>query len=337
MNPMGIFFACLLLGMAAPAADQPISAPSGVGAQQETALQSESKGPRTAVVFGVKGARPDDGLTPADPMADRDLISQILVTADWQAGSVRLATVRTDMVAAEDSFETGYGTMEEIYRARGPEGCVEALNRNLDVEAEDYFVVSWKAAADTVNILGGIDIELTDQETWEFNARVTEAVHATGIASFIHKKMTGPLHLDGVQAVAYMNLSSANLEVEFTPEEKAGRRHRVSEQVLKQAAAVSLTDLRALMKVVEPQIGTSLTAQDYFTILAGCRMVKSVDSTCIPQTYRQGAGEEAGGIFPDTLEDSAVYLNGFLYDNENYVCPESVREISRVLENADIS
>lgn len=341
MNPIGLFFTCMLLGMTAPAADQPISAPVGMGAQKEAALgtDSASEEPWTAVVFGVKGVWPEDYDKPADPRADQDLISQIVVTADWQAGYVRLASVRTDMLAADSSFEAGYGTFEEIYRARGPEGCVEAIKRNLDVAAEDYIVVPWKAAADAVNILGGVDIELADDEAAEFNARVTEVVQATGIGSFIPKK-TGLLHMDGVQAVAYMNLSSVYLEAECTPEEKAERRHRVSEQALERAASVRLTDLRNLLEVVEPQIATSLSNQDLITIMSGCRLVNSVEAACIPRTYRQGKGEVAGGIFPDTLEDNAVNLNGFLYNNENYVCPESVQEISReleTLENADIS
>lgn len=332
MNHIGLVFACFLLGMASPAVDQPISAPIGDGAQREAALPADSEGPWTAVVFGVKGKHSDDYDKPADPRADRELISQILVTADWQAGYVRLASVRTDMMAADGS--SGYSTLGEIYRDSGPEGCMEALSRNLDVEAEDYFVVPWKAAADAVNILGGIDIEVKEDERGEFNARLTEVVEATGIGTFVPKK-AGLLHMDGVQAVAYMNLDSAYME--STPEEMAARRHLVSEQVLKQAASASLSDVKNLIEIVGPQIDTSLATQDYVTIFGGCRMVKSVEAACIPQTYKQGKGEQAGGIYPDTLEDSAACLNGFLYNNENYECPVSVQEISRDLENADIS
>ncbi len=345
MNHVGLLFVCLLLGMTAPAADRPISAPAGDGTLREAGPPVESEGPRsaaesegpwTAVVFGVKGDKSEDYNAPAAPWEDHDLISQILVTADWQAGRIRLASVRTELVVADDSFESGYGTLGEIYRDSGPEVCMEALNRNLDADAEDYFVVPWAAAADAVNILGGIDIELTEDERWEYNARLTEVVAATGIGTFIPKN-GGLLHMDGVQAVAYMNLASMDLDTQYTSEEKAERRHRVSEQVLRQAASAGLMDVKTLLEVVEPQIDTSLTTGDFLTIMSGCRMVTSIDSVCIPRTYRQGEGEKSGGIFPDTLEDSAVLLNSFLYDNPEYACPESVLQISRELENADIS
>lgn len=297
MNQIGLIFACFLLGMSSPMAGRPISAPMGGGAPNQIALPADSQGPWTAVVFGIKGGQPEADETTEDP----GLISQILVTADWQAGYVRLASVGTDLVAADDSFEDGQGTLWEIYRDSGPESCAEVLGRNLDVEVQDYFVVPWKAAADAVNILGGIDIEVTDEEMQQFNARVTEAVQVTGIASYIQKQ-AGRLHLDGVQAVAYMNLENADPAAEHVPEEQAARRHSVSEQVLKQAASAGFNDLIDLLEVVEPQIAASLTTQDFITILGGCRMVKSVESTYLP---------------PGSLEDSAVYLNSFLYDGQN--------------------
>lgn len=300
MNYIGLIVACFLLGMSSPVADRPISAPTGGVAPADVPGRADSEGPWTVVVFGVKGEQPGGYEQPADPGADRDLISQMIVTADWQAGSVRLASVPTDLTVADESFETGYGPLGEIYRDSGPEGCMEVLGRNLNVAVEDYVVVPWKAAADAVNILGGIDIEVTDEEAGELNARITEAVQATGIGTFIPKNV-GLLHMDGVQAVAYMNLTSVNMTAECTPEEKAERRHRVSEQILKQAASAGLTSLKSLLEVVEPQIDTSLTTQDLLTVMSGCRLVTSVEAICVPQ---------------DVLEGSAVYLNGFLYGDD---------------------
>ena len=45
----------------------------------------------------------------------------------------------------------------------GPEQVVKALNRNLDIDIDDYATFNWKAVADAINILGGIDVEITNQ------------------------------------------------------------------------------------------------------------------------------------------------------------------------------
>lgn len=87
----------------------------------------------------------------------------------------------------------------------GPEQVVKALNRNLDIDIDDYATFNWKAVADAINILGGIDVEITKSEFYYINAFISETVKATGVAS-TQLKSAGMNHLDGVQAVAYGRL-----------------------------------------------------------------------------------------------------------------------------------
>ena len=64
---------------------------------------------------------------------------------------------------------------------------------------------NWKAVADAINLLGGIDITISENEFSWINAYITETVEETGIYS-THLKKAGDVHLDGVQAVAYGRL-----------------------------------------------------------------------------------------------------------------------------------
>ena len=82
---------------------------------------------------------------------------------------------------------------------------MEALNRNLDLEIDDYATFNWKAVADAINILGGVDVELSKAEFYYINAYITETVNSTGVGSY-QLKSAGPNHLDGIQAVAYARL-----------------------------------------------------------------------------------------------------------------------------------
>lgn len=56
--------------------------------------------------------------------------------------------------------------------------------------------------AQAINLLGGVDIELSDNEFSFINAFITEVVENTGIPS-VQLTHAGLNHLDGVQAVAY--------------------------------------------------------------------------------------------------------------------------------------
>ena len=58
---------------------------------------------------------------------------------------------------------------------------MSALNRNLDLNITDYVTFNWKAVADAINILGGVDIELSKAEFYYINSFITETVKVTGI------------------------------------------------------------------------------------------------------------------------------------------------------------
>ena len=69
------------------------------------------------------------------------------------------------------------------------------------MKINDYATFNWKAVAQAINVLGGVDIEITQPEFKYINAFITETVNSTGIGS-TQLASAGPNHLDGVQAVA---------------------------------------------------------------------------------------------------------------------------------------
>ena len=72
----------------------------------------------------------------------------------------------------------------------------------IPVKIDDYATFNWNAVADAINILGGIDLEITDKEFAYINAFISETVQSTGIGS-VQLEHSGMVHLDGVQSVAY--------------------------------------------------------------------------------------------------------------------------------------
>ena len=54
------------------------------------------------------------------------------------------------------------------------------LNRNLDLDIQDYVSVNFLAVADVVDLLGGIDLELTDEEVVHMNNYCVETSKVTG-------------------------------------------------------------------------------------------------------------------------------------------------------------
>ena len=119
-------------------------------------------------------------------------------------GEIRPVSVYRDSYLNINDKNT-YNKINAAYMQGGPEQVVKALNRNLDIDIDDYATFNWKAVADAINILGGIDVEITKSEFYYINAFISETVKATGVAS-TQLKSAGMNHPDGVQAVAYGRL-----------------------------------------------------------------------------------------------------------------------------------
>ena len=58
----------------------------------------------------------------------------------------------------------------------GPARAVKMLNDSLDLNITDYVTFNWKAVATAINILGGVDIEITKPEFKYINSYITETV-----------------------------------------------------------------------------------------------------------------------------------------------------------------
>ena len=110
----------------------------------------------TIAVFGVDSR---DGIIESGTHSDVEMICVI----NKGTGEIRLVSVYRDTYL-QVSEDGKYHKINQAYFDGGHEQAVEALNRNLDLEIDDYATFNWKAVADAITILGGIDLEISDSE-----------------------------------------------------------------------------------------------------------------------------------------------------------------------------
>ena len=152
----------------------------------------------TVAIFGVDSR---DGNLGRGTNAD----TQMVLTVKRDSGEIRLASVYRDTLLMSNVAEGKCRKINSSYAEGGPEQAVTALNENLDLDIMDYVSFSWSAAADAVNLLGGIDMDITKAEYAYINSFITETVERTGIPS-VHLTGPGLTHLDGVQALSLIHI-----------------------------------------------------------------------------------------------------------------------------------
>ena len=277
--------------------------------------EEQMKGYWTVALFGVDSRNSSVGKGNMS-----DVI--ILCTVNQETGAIKLVSVFRDTYLNIDD-KNSYNKINLAYSRGGPKQAVEALNRNLDLQIDDYATFNWKAVADAVNILGGVDVELSKAEFYYINSYITETVESTGVGSH-HLKKAGPNHLDGVQAVAYARLRK--MDTDYARTERQRKIIELSFDKLKKADFAVVNNV---MEVVFPQILTSITLNDMIPMAKNLTKYHIADTAGFPEARSDGIlGKKGACVIPQTLESNVIKLHQFLFDDENYVPSEMVKKIS---------
>lgn len=267
----------------------------------------------TVAVFGVDSR---------DGNVDKALSDvEMLCVVDRKTGEIKLVSVYRDTYMEIDTDGT-YHKINEAYFKGGHKQAVSALERNLDLNIDDYATFNWKAVADTINILGGIDLEISNSEFKYINGFITETVNSTGIGS-VHLKSAGMNHLDGVQAVAY-----ARLRLMDTDYNRTARQRKVISLAMEKAKQADFSVLNNILVTVLPQISTSIGVDDLIPIAKNMGKYHIGVTDGFPFSRGETNIGKKDCVIPLTLESNVIQLHQLLYGIENFQPSSTVKKIS---------
>lgn len=268
----------------------------------------------TIAVFGVDSR---DGNTGKGALSDVEMLCSI----HRKTGEIRLLSVFRDTYLRIDQKED-FDKINEAYFLGGPEQAIKALEDNLDLQIDDYATFNWKAVVDAINVLGGVDIDITDKEFAYINSFITETVNSTGVGSY-QLEHSGMNHLDGVQAVAY-----ARLRLMDTDFNRTERQRKVLGQAMEKAKNSDLKTLTTLIGTVYPQTKTSIGVDNLAGMAKNAKKYYISQTSGFPFSHQEIKIGKKASVVPTTLESNVIQLHSFLYNTENYVPSESLKSIS---------
>ena len=273
------------------------------------------KGYWTVALFGVDSR---DSSVGKGNMSDVIIICNI----NQETGEIKLVSLFRDTYLNVDD-KNGYNKINQAYFVGGPKQAVEALNRNLDLQIQDYMTFNWKAVANAIDVLGGVDIELSKAEFYYINSFITETVKATGIGSH-QLTHAGMNHLDGVQAVAY-----GRLRLMDTDYARTERQRKIIAQAFEKAKKADFQTLYTLIGTVFPQVSTSVWVDDLVSNAKNINKFHLGETTGFPQARGDAnMGKKGAVVVPATLESNVIELHKFLFGDESYTPSETVKKIS---------
>lgn len=276
-------------------------------------------GYRNIALFGVDSREGD-----LDSGTNSDTI--MVCSINNKTGEIKLVSVYRDTYL--DVNDGHYSKANSAYAGGGPERAVNMLNKNLDLDITDFVTVDFNAVIKAVDLLGGIDIDLTDEEVKWLNAYLVETSQVTGV-SYENVASSGTQHLTGIQAMAYCRIRYT----EGWDYKRTERQRLVLEKIFAAAQAQGVTGLAGLINTMIPYIKTSLSNTEMLALAANIGKYSIGDTQGFPYD-KQAADVDAGDcVVPVNLASNVSQLHSYLFGESNYTPSDTVQQISNQIIN----
>ena len=284
------------------------------------------KGYTTIALVGIDSR--DDKLK-----SDCNSDTMIIASINNDTKKVKLVSVYRDtyLCLGEDEDENNsYGLANSAYCTGGAKKMINMLNKNLDMNISDFVTVNFQAVAETVELLGGIDVEMKKEEVVHLNNYCVETSEVTGMDYTPLEEIEGVHHLNGVQAVAYARIRKTSGN-DFR---RAARQREVIYRIVEKAKNSSIATLNTVLDKIFPMIYTSLTEKEILSMGMNMLSYDIEDQTGFPFDHLYGdtvkeAMDGVDCVLPITLESNVIKLHEFLYPEDSYVPSNEVKTYSQ--------
>lgn len=253
----------------------------------------------------------------------------MIVSINNDTKEVRLVSVYRDTY-----LDIGYGKFRKCnaaYAAGGPEQAINMLNTNLDLDITDYVTVDFNAVAEVVDLVGGIEMDITDDEAAYMYGYINEVAEVSGKTDeAIQLPGAGHYTLNGVQATAYARVRyTAGGDFKRTE-----RQREVLAKVVEKAQGSDLATINKIIDTVFSDIKTSYTSTDMIALAAKVFNYKLGDMEGFPfEKNTITLGSKGDVVAPCTLESNVDELHKFLFDDDNYEPSATVKACSQTIES----
>lgn len=286
------------------------------------------EGYSTYVLFGVD-ARNQEQL---DKGNRSDTI--MLASVNHDTGEVRIVSVYRDTYLCV-SDDDDYGKINGAYNTGGALNAINMINKNLDLDLDGYVTVNWYALAKTIDLLGGIEVDIDDaiinsSKGNMLNGYILETAEKTGIPT-PGIETPGVHNLTGIQAVAYSRIRYIS-GGDYT---RAEHQREVVELMFEKAKHMSFSQMKSIIDEVFPNIQTNIDMVEALSLAKYAVNYNITMGEGFPFDKTTKIIDGADCVIPINLEQNVAKLHEALYDSgETYVTSSEVAALSRKIEKS---
>lgn len=270
----------------------------------------EPEGVELSLTDGLPASRANVLLLGTDVMRQNSQRSDTVMIASVGYGKVKLTSVLRDTVVNIPG--RGSDRVNAAYAYGGPELAMRTLNENFGLNIMHYAVVDFVALAEIVDAVGGVDIDITEEEMAQINRNVVLSYyvfHPLGYEATELRQYGARTHLDGLQALGYARIRK--IDSDF----RRASRQRVLLAALLEKIRANLWNpvlLARLGKALARSVDTNMSFVELLSLGEKALAAGSPETMRLPV---DGSYTDNGATLKiDDWSINRSALRGFIYD-----------------------
>ncbi len=238
----------------------------------------------------------------------------IIASVDKKNNVVKLTSILRDSYVAIEGHKNQKIT--HAYAFGGAELAIKTINQNFGMNITDYATINFYKLADAIDILGGIDIEVTEAERKHLND-----IGDDENPDFNYLDEAGTVHLNGEQAVVYARLRKIDSDVA-----RSNRQRKVIEALIVQAKKVSPAKYAEMVRTMMSLCETSLSFSEIMSFAPMITKDITIQTLTIPGDEENAIGGmyEGAWVWRYDLSEATQHIHEFIYGEPLDTVPDSV-------------
>lgn len=249
----------------------------------------------------------------------------IILSLDKKNKAIRQVSVFRDTYLHVNK-KYGYDKVTNVHAYAGTTATLHTLNENMDLNIKETVIVNWKAVADAIDGLGGIEVDVRKSEIKELNKYIKDTQKNIGGSKKKIKK-AGKQTLNGNQAVTYARIRKDSAEGDYRRNE---RMKIVVSAAVAKAKKTSPFKLNEIATRVLPEIKTNMSTNSMMKVMLNFLRYDMTDSVGWP--FKTDGWTNWNGAWcgpPITLKSNVSELHEKYFGQPGYEPTKTVQDISK--------
>jgi LCP family protein required for cell wall assembly len=231
----------------------------------------------------------------------------ILLSIDTKSKQLKLASFLRDTYI--EIPERGNNKLNAAFSYGGSQLLMDTLEYNFKIDIDYYVAIDFESFKDVIDKLGGLDIEITDNEARYINSH--DHMTDVELAAFPEPISGGMNHFTGAQALWYCRIRY--LDSDFN---RTQRQRKTLNAAMQKAKGKSITELLDIAKFGASLVTTDISKQQInkYTQQALTFLKYDIVGMQIPADGTwSNISTQAGDSLGIDLEENKAKLNDFIY------------------------